>query len=238
MIARCGKQFHPGAQHGIALVSVLWLLMLLTAVVLTMVRESRLAIQSAAIYAGELQTQAEVQGAIYQSIYQLATGISAVSVIAELQAKGFEIDIMDERAKLNINNASVTELEAYLASHGFTAAETLAMRIVDFRDKDDEAAEGGSERGLYKSKGLAYPPGNRNFLHVNELSRVPGFEGGLSDEILRGLSVLAGGNQSPLLTITIGKVLDKVRQRVRVIVRIDGAGERPFRILRWDWMAG
>ena len=110
MIARCGKQFHPGAQHGIALVSVLWLLMLLTAVVLTMVRESRLAIQSAAIYAGELQTQAEVQGAIYQSIYQLATGISAVSVIEALQAKDFEIDIMDEHAKLNINNASITEL--------------------------------------------------------------------------------------------------------------------------------
>lgn len=224
--------------RGIVLISVLWLLLLLSAIVLTLVRESRLATRSTAVYLSEMQTRAEIQGAVFEGIYRLVSGETISAVVAGLQSQDFAANISNERLKLNLNNASVEELEGYFASHGLNSAKRLAMRVVDFRDTDDDAREGGSERRVYQTAGVANPPGNRPYLHINELSRVPGFETQLNDEILRGLTTLNDSNPGALVTIDIGSTSKLVRQRARVIVRIAGTKERPFRILRWEWASG
>ena len=66
----------------------------------------------------------------------------------------------------------------------------------------------------------------------------PDIDRSLFDEILRGLTTLNDSNPGALVTIDIGSTSKLVRQRARVIVRIAGTKERPFRILRWDWASG
>ena len=221
--------------RGIVLISVLWLLLLLSAIVLTLVREGRLATRSAAVYIAEMQTKAEIQGAVYEGIYRLTSGETFSAVVAALQSQDFVVNIANERLKLDLNNASVEELAGYFVSHELDSATKLALRVVDFRDKDDDAGEGGSERRLYQRAGLVNPPGNRPYVHVYELSRVPGFAGLLNGEILSGLTVMNNTNISSPVTIDISKTSKLVRQRARVTVRLAGTKERPFRVLRWDW---
>ena len=153
-------------ERGIVLISVLWLLLLLSAIVLTLVRESRLATRSTAVYLSEMQARAEIQGAVYEAIYRLVSGETSSAVVAGLQSQDFAANISNERLKLDLNNAGVEEMEGYFASHGLNSAKTLAMRVVDFRDKDDDAREGGSERRVYQTAGVANPPGNRPYLHI------------------------------------------------------------------------
>ena len=238
-LSSCKHHSSCSTQCGLALVSVLWLLLLLTTLTLTLVRESRLAIQSASIYSDELKVRAAIEGAIYESVYHLAIGLPPAQVAASLLADAYELSVVYEHAKLDINGANAAQLAAYLADQELASADVLAARIVDFRDKDDEALqEGGSEQGIYKQEGLEKLPANRNFLHLFELVRVAGLGNSLSDEMLAGLTVFGGNFRAPSMTLNITKAIGRVRQSAAVTLRINQTRDKPIEILRWEWVEG
>ena len=237
MLGRGSNLARNSAQQGLALVSVLWLLLLLSAVVLSLVRESRLSIQSASVFADELKIKAELEGAVYDCIYQLATGARETQILQKMRSLGYAARIDYEHSKLNLNMANESELAAYFTAFGVESADAVAARTVDFRDKDDDAREGGSERSIFQREGISIEPKNDAFHHVFELAQIPGLQA-MTDEFFQGLTVQTHrSTQAPLITVKISKTLGRSRQGSRVTFRINASPDEPFTILRWDWTA-
>jgi general secretion pathway protein K len=69
-------------------------------------------------------------------------------------------------------------------------AQSLAAAVMDWRDSDDAERVGGAEFETYEFAGLP-PPGNRDFLMVEELLQVIGMSWELFDRIEPGISVFS-----------------------------------------------
>jgi competence ComEA-like helix-hairpin-helix protein len=94
--------------------------------------------------------------------------------------------IADEESRLNVNYASADELSKLADMTQETAAA-----IVDWRDEDESAAQGGAETDHYAGLGATCLPRNGRFLSVRELLMVVG----VSPPLLLGEDV----NQNGLL---------------------------------------
>ena len=102
-----------------------------------------------------------------------------------------EIQVTDERGKVDINAVSEETLLQMLQGHGLGAddATYLAAAILDWSDVDEIERASGAELSAYEAEGLGIGPGNRPFLMIEEILQVLGMPWELYKKIEPGLTV-------------------------------------------------
>jgi general secretion pathway protein K len=111
----------------------------------------------------------------------------------EFQGVTVEVEVTDERGKLNINSADETTLTQLFSANGMESDEAvyLAAAVLDWVDVDEVERPNGAEIDAYASLGLPVGPGNRSFVMVEEVLQVLGMSFDLFVKIEPGLTVFS-----------------------------------------------
>jgi hypothetical protein len=174
---------------GFVLVSVLWLLALLTLVMLVLLTAVRLDVRATGQLIGHAEAEALADGLL--RLVALRLGDSNRRPLADA---GFARDgtpmrcghgdaavaiaATDVAGLVDLNAASANLLEWLLHGLGVAPekAVALAAAIVDFRDEDDVPGPNGAESAAYRAAGLGHGPKNAPFETVTELDQVLGMD--------------------------------------------------------------
>jgi len=185
--------------RGAALVLVLWLIALMTALVGAFALSARVEHLQERVLDDDARGQERARAGLEYALMRL----SPDPLRAPWQADGrtyrwqfdgarIEIQVLDENGKINLNLADVALLTAYLQALGEPVdnARQLAGAIVDWRDEDSLLQPGGgAEAQDYAAAGLPYGPRNKRFETLGELQRVLGMTGPLYRKMLPHLTL-------------------------------------------------
>ncbi len=187
---------------GAALLLVLWLIALLTAVVGAFALIARVEyLQGRTLSQGVVADQAARAGLEYamtrvvdldQTRQWLPDGREYAWRFGEAEVT---VVIVDESGKVDINGADLDLLAGLMQAVGTerAPARKLAAAILDWRDPDSlTQAEGGAEDGDYSSEGLPYGAKDAPFETVAELQLVLGMEQALFEKLAPHLTVYSG----------------------------------------------
>lgn len=178
----------PRRSAGVALVSVLWLLVLLSLLVLNLATGSRTELQ----LAGNLRQAASARHVAEAGINWGAWSLMQANTAGwladgstrtlELDGISVEVALFDEQGKIDLNEADQLLFQGLFESVGQDrkTAEALAAAIIDWRDEDELVTPLGAEEEEYAAAGLL-GPGNSPFEDVKELREVLG----MTDELYR-----------------------------------------------------
>ena len=190
-----------GNQRGLALIAVLWVTMLLAVIAASFTSSARTESRLAHNMVENAKAEALADGAVYRA----ALGLLEPDPERAWRADGtpyrisydegdVTIRIYDEDAKVDLNAAPPELLRGLLLLLGVEeeTATTLADRIVDYRDEDDQPEPNGAEDPDYEAAGRATGAIDRPLLTEAELLGVLG----MSEALYRGLR--------PLVTVYSG----------------------------------
>ena len=179
----------PAADSGFVLVSVLWLLALLTVITLVLLTTVRLDVRGAGQLARHAEAEALADGLARLVALRLGDRFRRPLAPNTITADGnpytcsheealVEITVTDVGGLVDLNMASVRLLEWLLLGLGLAAdrAAAMAAAIVDFRDEDDLPGPNGAEAAAYHAAGLQHGPKNAPFESVTELDQVLGMD--------------------------------------------------------------
>ena len=212
---RAGRIGHA-QQRGLALITVMWLIGLLTLLATAMLAMSRSHARMSARAAQMVAAEAAEDSALRLALLQI-TG-----PIRENQQLGFstqwrlrvfdrDIDIRVEReaGRVDLNASDAALLAAVFVAGGIDAgtARSYAARILDWRDPDDRLEPGGAERDDYRRAHLDYPPRNGPFESIGELRQVLGLAD-LSPQMLDAFTVYS--TRSPLIDLSFAHPLVRI----------------------------
>jgi general secretion pathway protein K len=182
---------------GVALITVLWLValltMLATSVVTLSLSERRLATRN--MEATRLDAIAD--SAIRLTLLRLIAPKprsdpprpgSAVPV----ETLGTTVEVLIERelGRVDLNTADEVLIFAMFAANGWTeeGAASLSARIADWKDSDDTPRDGGAERSQYVDARLPHTPRNGPFESAEELRQVLG-AANVSEDLIGAFTV-------------------------------------------------
>jgi len=181
---------------GFVLVSVLWLLALLTVVTFVLLTTIRLDVRTTGQLVRHAEAEALADGLMRLVALRLgdrtrrpltAAGIptDGTAVVCVHDDATVEIAVSDVGGLVDLNAAPVNVLEWLLLGLGLAPdnAAALATAIVDFRDADDVPGVRGAESAAYRAAGLAHGPKNGPFETVTELDQVLGMSPGLLERL-------------------------------------------------------
>ncbi|WP_454261805.1 general secretion pathway protein GspK [Pseudoxanthomonas mexicana] len=202
--------------RGAALLLVLWLVALLTALVGAYALTARIE---------ALQGRVGSRGAIAQEIARAGMEYALVRVAdrnpeTHWQPNGrayawrfdghdVQVRIIDETGKVDLNQADVPLLSRLMQALGEPpdASDALAAAIVDWRDADDLGQPvGGAEDGDYAAAGRPYGAKDARFETIAELEQVLGMTPDLYARLEPFLTLYSGRGQ-PDATYAQGPVL-------------------------------
>lgn len=215
--------------RGAALVLVLWLITLLTALVGTFALISRVeAMQGKVLTDGTVAQEAARAGMEYSLVRISDTPPGGRwprdGRVQYWQFSGhsIEVSVQDESGKVDINHADATLLSALMRAVGTESADAdqLAAAILDWRDPDDlKQPSGGAEDPEYAEAGRHYGAKDAPFETLAELQQV------------LGMTPLLYAKLSPYLTIHSGRSLpDQTYAPVAVLTAM---GLEADRIQAW-----
>jgi general secretion pathway protein K len=186
-------------QRGIALILVLWLTVLLTAIGASFAFGMRHEALSARNAVDVAMARAAADGAIERTVYELSRPRVADAWVADGSthawtdgAVALTITAVDEAAKIDVNTAPDALLTSALMQVGGADAATAARlvdAIDDWKDADDLKRPNGAEAPDYQAAGLKYGPANAPFETVGEVSRVLGMPPALFARLAPSLTV-------------------------------------------------
>jgi general secretion pathway protein K len=174
--------------RGFVLVSVLWLLALLTLVALALMTAARLDVRAAGQMVRHAEAEALADGLTRLVALRLGDRDRRPLSEARIATDGsplhcshqhasVEIAVTDAGGLIDLNAASQPLLEWVLLRRGVASgqARSIAAAIVDFRDADDlPNGPEGAESAAYQAAGLKHAPKNAAFESVTELDQVLG----------------------------------------------------------------
>jgi general secretion pathway protein K len=182
--------------RGFVLVSVLWLLALLTLVMLVLLSAVRLDVRATGQLIGHAEAEALADGLMRLVALRLGDRNGRPLADAGLAVNGtpmscghgdaaVAIAVTDVGGLVDLNAASARLLEWLLRGLDVAPekATALAAAIVDFRDADDVPSVNGAESAAYRAAGLAHGPKNAPFETVTELDQVLGMDPALLDRL-------------------------------------------------------
>lgn len=179
--------------RGAALVLVLWLIALLTAVVGAFALSARVEHLQQRVIGDDAIGQEHARAGLEYALYRLQPSATRPAWVADgrryrwtFDERRIDLRIVDENGKVNLNLADSTLLEAFLRATGVAPARAgqLAGAIVDWRDADSlKQPIGGAELPEYVAAGLPYGPRNNRFETVGELQRVLGMDAPLYEQL-------------------------------------------------------
>jgi general secretion pathway protein K len=100
----------------------------------------------------------------------------------EATGEGFEVKVMSEGGRFNINHIILSEDKALLRTIfidwglELDTAQEIADALSDWVDEDDDVALNGAEKAYYEKEGRINQPFNRAFYDINEVSLVRGMD--------------------------------------------------------------
>ena len=187
--------------RGLALIAVLLLVSLLSVLAVGVLESVRRHAQLAQRSFEAVQLQEVADSALRIELLELsapAAGSTSPPSIGAHQTShstmvlgvAVTLTIGFEAGRIDLNAADRDLLTAVFAASDFSAddAATLAERIIDWRDPDDQRTSQGAERPEYQSAGRHDGPRNRPFKTITEVRRVLGMEN-VSDELLDAFTV-------------------------------------------------
>ena len=193
-------------QRGVALILVLWILVLMTALIGDFAQTARIvAMQAHQLRSALVAKQAARAGIEYAVLRMNYADLDRRWVpdgrkySFQLGDAMLEIRLIDESGKVDLNGASPDLLHRLLLALGVQEpqAKSVAAAIVDYRDPDDLLTPGGAESGDYQQAGLPYGPKNKPFEAVSELQRVLGMNFALYQKLEPYVTVYASGDPTP-----------------------------------------
>jgi len=191
-------------QRGVALVLVLWILLLVTISTGAYTLMARMDQLEAHTVLSGTRARMAAEAGLNLALLSLRDPDETARLIPDgrsyeirYQETIVEVQVTDERGKLDINAADEQTLFNLLTGHGLEpdAALQLAGAILDWRDPDEMERPNGAELEAYEAAGLAIGPGNRNFVMTDELLQVLGMPWALYKKMEPGLSVYSRAGQ-------------------------------------------
>lgn len=171
--------------RGAALVLVLWLIVLLTAVVGGYALVARTGHLQGRVETRQLQGEAVARAGLEYAVWRLNHAEPALRWHPDGRPYRWEYDgvqvevrITDERGRVDLNRAPPQLLQALLQSLGTDPgrAAALAAAIVDWRDADDTPGPGAAGDAAYAAAGRPYGAKDAPFESPAELLQVLGIE--------------------------------------------------------------
>jgi general secretion pathway protein K len=209
---RCSPCF--GNRHrGFALISVVLLLALLTLMATSAALLSVSHHRSASRLAETIELDARCDSALRLMMLRLIAPRTTADqipigepVAVSLPGGGARVTIDRDAGKIDLNSAPPELLYALFAANGWNDedARSMANRIADWRDPDDETRPGGAERSQYEAAGTHYGPRNQPFKSLSELRQVLGSER-ISADLLDAFTVYTHMT-SPVERLAVGPV--------------------------------
>ena len=186
----------PWRAGGVALVSVLWLLVLLSLIVLNLASGSRTELQLASnlrlAASARHVAEAGINWALWSLLQVNNAGWLADGSTRTLELDGFKVEValIDEQGKIDLNEASAPLLQGLFESVGLpkAAAQAQVDAILDWRDEDPLPSPQGAEEAQYQALGLP-GPGNAPFVNLQELRLVLGMTEALYQQVLPALTL-------------------------------------------------
>ncbi len=203
-------------QRGVALLLVVWLIALLTALIGAFAITARVE---------SLQGRVLAQGSVVQEIARAGLEYALLRV-ADTDARTrwtpdgrsyawnyagsqVQVQLVDESGKVDLNQADAQTLASLLRAVGVeaTQAQQLAGAVVDWRDSDSlSQPTGGAEDPDYAAAGLSYGAKDAPFESVGEVEQVLGWTPEIYAKVHAYLT-LYGGRSRPDPTYAQGPVL-------------------------------
>ena len=182
-MTKAAKQRPPRKERGLALVSVLWALSILSLIAASMMTSSILSYRMERNDWGRVRAEALAESAINRAVLALADARPEMRVRVDGVAQDFafgtlhvRVRVQDEDGKIDLNAASVDALKSLFVSAGvpFAEAGAIADRIVDWRtpSEDTHLSVSGATEDRVAAEG--YRPRNGPFQSVDELKLVAG----------------------------------------------------------------
>lgn len=233
----------PSGERGIALISVLWIGVVLGALAGAVVALGRSDLDLARTQ--RIQAEAELAAdsaariAIYSLVNRAAGAIAADGSVAAWRLGDAEVRVQasSEHGRVDLNRAAPDLIAAVLAEAGAARdeAERLAAAIMDFTDQDDAALPSGAERSEYDAANLPGPK-NAPLEHEAEALGVLGMRADLYRSVSDALTVHSGrpmpvsGQEHPLVAAAQGAGSPDAGEPLPAAFSID-LGETPETLL-------
>ena len=184
------KQQSTKSRSGLVLVTVLWVAVLLTVIAATVGRTSRLDTKVCKAQTDQLRCKWSCRAGIETAVAVLNEDGRRSDCMTDLWSQNtedfndtrleqceFEVEVIDEAGKLNVNTATREQLLALPEM-----IEEIADAIIDWRDKDDKPGRKGTEGGYYENLRYGYKIRNGQFQTIRELLLVKG----VTEQLLYG----------------------------------------------------
>lgn len=191
----------PGAgRRGLALISVLWVLTLLSLVAASFTNTTRTEINVARNQVENAKAEALADAGVYRAILGIFANDLEQSwrtdgtVYAWRFAAGeIRAAVYDEGGKIDLNAASHELLNSLFLAAGLDEREAAALAdaVIDFRDPNDLRQLNGAEDADYRRAGLDYGAKDAPFEALEELRQVLGMTPELFDTVAPALTVYA-----------------------------------------------
>lgn len=197
-LSRDGTRLSGTGEKGVALVLVLWILLLVTISTGAYTLTARMDQLEAHTVLSGTQARLAAEAGLNLAVMSLRDPDEEQRLIPdgrsyymEFEGIQVEVQVTDERGKLNINSANEEVLIELLTTNGVDGAdaELLAAAIADWVDTDEIERANGAELPAYETAGLAVGPANRRFVMVEELIQVIGMSWELYTRMSPGLTV-------------------------------------------------
>ena len=184
-------QRRRGGEDGFVLVSVIWLAGLIAVITAALAITARMETRMAANVVSNSRLEGIADGMTRLVAFRLAVDPAAVANGRCTWPGGtvVETTVQDQEGLIDLNTAPPDLLRRVVAAAGGTDAQVIVADIIDFRDADAVAQDGGQEPVLYP--GEAYGPKNAPFQAAEELDQVPGIDDALYRRLLPLTTVYA-----------------------------------------------
>lgn len=172
-------------QRGYALISVLWLVTLLSVIAAGLAYSSRQSTKAMSGLVGGTQARYLADGGTQLVLANLLSPRASDRLLGdgetlhlELPGGSSEVTVFDENGKVDINIAKQGLIARLFYSLGVeqNRADALADAIADYRDEDGLTRLHGAEDEDYQSAGLPWEAKDGPFTSADELQRVYGME--------------------------------------------------------------
>lgn len=173
----------PRSRRGAALLAVIWLIAILGIATMSALRVISFDMELAS---------AKIHGSRARQVAEMGIAVGSNPVVKRWDpilrqlngetGEGFEVRVMSEGGRFNINAILLQEDKALLRSIfeqwglDLDASQAVADALGDWVDADDNVALNGAEEGEYEKMGRVNQPFNRPFYDIGEVRLVRGMD--------------------------------------------------------------
>ena len=230
-------------KRGMVLPSVLWITML-TIVIATnyasAVHLNTRAVDN--IKTATLLKYDSISG-VYLALERLLAGGSSnnMKYAIAMNNNRVEIEIRPENMKTSLNEADARKLRATFIGAGINPdiAETLADRVIDWRDPDHFAQLNGMEDNGYFSNGKNYGAKDKGFEDLVELLLIADIDAALFRRLSEYFTIYGkGARKIYTLTSRASNPAGDKAYVVEAVVQLTRESGHPYRVLKWQYNPG